>query len=255
MFSDVDRNGDPRLAVAYLESAAVQLASVKDDLLARLHIEPGEYVLDLGCGAGHDLVRLHESGAIAVGVDRSVGMIVESRDRCPSAEVTVGDGSALPFAGATFDACRIERVLQHVKEPSRVLREVNRVLRAGGRVVVFEPDWGSLAIDSDRPHVSDALTAGLMAGIAQPRIGLQLRRYLVDADFEDVEISVDVGRYTSIGDLHQFLSLDRVFQRAISDGHIAEDDVEGWNAEMRDRSRRRTFQAMMNRVFGVAASR
>lgn len=255
MFSDVDRSGDPQLAVAYLESIAAQLASVKDDLLARLHIEPGERVLDLGCGAGHDLVRLYDSGAIAVGVDRSVGMIVESRRRCPSAEVTVGDASALPFAAKRFDACRIERVLQHLTEPLPVLCEVNRVLRAGGRVVVFEPDWGSLAIDSDQPHVSAALTVGVMVGVAHPRIGLQLRRYLVDAAFDEVQISVDVGRYTSIDDLHRFLSLDRAFQRAISHGHVAEDDVEVWNAEMRDRSRRRTFQATLNRVIAVAASR
>jgi SAM-dependent methyltransferase len=255
MFSDVDRSADAGLAVAYLESAALQLAAIKNDLLARLHVEPGERVLDLGCGVGHDLVRLEEAGAMAVGVDRSVRMASESHRRCPAAEVFVADGIALPFAGDALDACRIERVLQHVTEPLPVFREVKRVLRASGRLVVFEPDWGSLAIASDHPKVSAALTSGVMSGIANPRIGLELRRCLVDAGFDVVELTVDVGVYSDVDELHRFLSLDRAFQRATSDGQVDLADVEVWHEEMRERSRQRAFQATLNRMIAVARSR
>ena len=255
MFSDVDRRADADAAIAYLDSAAVHLAGIKDDLLTRLQVAPGERVLDLGCGAGHDLVRIEAAGALPIGVDRSVRMVSESRRRCPAAGVVVGDGSALPFAGATLDACRIERVLQHVVDPSAVLGQVRRVLREGGRLVVFEPDWGSLAVASDHPPVSAALTWGVMSGIAHPRIGLELRRFLVEAGFEVAEVFVDVGGYSTVDDLDRFLSLDRAFRRASSAGQVEVADVGLWHDEMRERSRAGTFQATLNRMIAVATSR
>src|ERR1700690_2340529 len=112
MFSDVDGAPDPDRAVASLEAAAERMAEMKRQLVSRLRVQPGERVLDVGCGAGHDLALLAPTHAFVVGVDLSVRMSEESSRRCPEAEVIVGDGAFLPCASGSFDACRIERVLQ-----------------------------------------------------------------------------------------------------------------------------------------------
>jgi SAM-dependent methyltransferase len=252
MFSDVDSADDPGLAVAYLESAATSLAGVKRDLVNRLHVEPGERVLDVGCGAGHDLALLAAVRAVVFGVDTSARMIQESRRRCPEAEVMVGDGASLPCASGSFDACRIERVLQHVRDPHAVLQEAARVLRRGGRIVVFEPDWGSFAIDSHSAGAQTAITNAVMMGVRHPRVGLQLRRLLVEAGFTVEEVVVDVGRYTGIADIRRFVDLNTVCSRAVASGWLEMADVRSWDDEMSVRSRNGTFQGTLNRMIAVA---
>jgi SAM-dependent methyltransferase len=220
MFSDVDGAVDPDRAVAYLELTAESLAGVKRELLNRLRVESGERVLDVGCGAGHDLGVLAAQGAVVLGVDVSVRMTEASRRRCPDADLIVADGAALPCRSHSFDACRIERVLQHVSDPLAVLAEAARALRRGGRIVVFEPDWGSLAIDSDDAAAQAAITNAVTVGVRHGRVGLQLRRLLVGAGFVIEDVVVDVGRYTSIERMQRGFNLERACLRAVAAGWL-----------------------------------
>ena len=105
----------------------------------------GGPVLDLGCGAGHDLVVLDRLGVEAVGVDPSTAMMEAARSRTPSPLVRAA-GARLPYRDGAFGGCWIERVLMHVDDPSDVLAEVVRCLRPGAVLAVFEPDWSSLTV-------------------------------------------------------------------------------------------------------------
>ena len=72
----------------------------------------------------------------------------------------VADAAHLPFDDASFDACRIDRVLQHIDDPSRAIAEMVRVLRRGGVVVAFDNDWETLTVDSaDRALTRTILNA------------------------------------------------------------------------------------------------
>jgi len=107
-------------------------------------------VLDVGAGTGNDVVAL---GVGAVGTDLSAAMCQEARRR--GAVVCRGDAVHLPFAGESFGAVRADRVLQHLAEPTDAIREMVRVTRRGGRVVVCDPDQESLVISV--PGVSQDL--------------------------------------------------------------------------------------------------
>src|SRR5262245_58556880 len=103
------------------------MSDTKARLLRLLAIRPGDRILDAGCGAGHDLVSLAAAGARPVGADASVRMVAESRRRCAAAGVAAGlvvaDAAALPLRAASMDACRMERLLQHVPAPPAVVAE------------------------------------------------------------------------------------------------------------------------------------
>src|SRR6202023_1920244 len=64
-----------------------------------------------------------------------------------SLEFRQGDAHHLPFPDLTFDACRVDRVLQHLEDPQRAIAEMARVLKIGGRIAAAEPDWDTLVID------------------------------------------------------------------------------------------------------------
>ena len=60
----------------------------------------------------------------------------------------VSDAASLPFDDASFDACRVDRVLQHIADPAPAIREMARVLRPGGVLVAYDNDWETLTVDA-----------------------------------------------------------------------------------------------------------
>ncbi|WP_439676282.1 demethylmenaquinone methyltransferase [Embleya sp. MST-111070] len=105
---------------------------------------PGERVLDLAAGTGTSSLPFRDAGAEVVPCDFSVGMLREGKRRHPELPFTAGDATRLPFRDATFDAVTISFGLRNVNDTEGALREMLRVTRPGGRLVVCEfsrPTW------------------------------------------------------------------------------------------------------------------
>ncbi|MFD6350687.1 demethylmenaquinone methyltransferase [Nocardia tengchongensis] len=101
-----------------------------------LALRPGERVLDLAAGTGVSTVELAKSGAWCLAADFSQGMLSAGRWR--NVPMVAGDAMALPFADDSFDAVTISYGLRNVSDPDLALREMLRVTKPGGRLVVAE---------------------------------------------------------------------------------------------------------------------
>ncbi len=104
-----------------------------------------ERILDLAAGTGTSSQPFHERGAKVVPCDFSLGMLEVGKQRLPHLPFVAGDAMNLPFADNSFDAVTISFGLRNVQDPARALREMLRVTKPGGRVVVCEfssPVWG-----------------------------------------------------------------------------------------------------------------
>lgn len=105
---------------------------------------PGQRILDLAAGTGTSSEAFAQRGAQVVACDFSLGMLEVGRRRLPHLPFTAGDAMALPFADDSFDAVTISFGLRNIHDPAQGLREMRRVTRPGGRVVVCEfstPTW------------------------------------------------------------------------------------------------------------------
>jgi SAM-dependent methyltransferase len=103
-------------------------------------VTSGTRLLDAGCGAGLLALLASLRGARVTALDASPGLLVIARQRLPAAEVQEGDLEALPFADASFDAVTAVNSLFYAEDMAAAMRELVRVVRPGGRVVVTA--WG-----------------------------------------------------------------------------------------------------------------
>lgn len=102
-------------------------------------VEPGARVLDVGCGVGQVVARLAEAGCEAYGVDVSEPNIERARKSCPRCQIY--DGRKLPFPDAYFASVGALNVLEHVEAPEDFIKELVRVTRIGGRIVLSSPNF------------------------------------------------------------------------------------------------------------------
>jgi ubiquinone/menaquinone biosynthesis C-methylase UbiE len=186
-----------RAAVDWLEAQSIHpfLRDVAARSMARMALQPGESVLDVGCGTG---VFLPGLAAIAgpegrvVGLDHSAAFLEEARKRLSDAslggrvELVEGDAHHLPFADATFDAVHCERVLMHLEDPALAIREMQRVVRPGGRVLLAEVYPEGARMDHPDPEAEKLISTGLVSGVRNTSMGIALRGLLVKAGFTDV---------------------------------------------------------------------
>src|SRR5262249_11785527 len=96
-------------------------------------------LLDIACGTGNQLVanRAIASSARMVGFDGSIGMLRQARATSAETGWSHAGSSALPFASDTFDFASCQYALHHFRDKAGMVREAFRVLRTGGRLVIF----------------------------------------------------------------------------------------------------------------------
>jgi ubiquinone/menaquinone biosynthesis C-methylase UbiE len=182
------------------------------DLIETAALLPGERVLDVACGTGivaRIAARMLGTNGSVSGLDASSPMIAAARAAATAEGVVVewreGSALALPFAEAAFDAVLCQQGLQFFPERERALREMNRVLRPGGRLVLsvwgpIERSLGFAALaDALTHHISPEAGALLSAGPFCLSDADQLRALVADAGFKDIAVrrAVKILHYQS----------------------------------------------------------
>ena len=107
-------------------------------LAVREVVWPGDRVLDACCGTGDLALEAERRGGRVVGLDFSEPMLERARRKSTTVEWIQGDALALPFPDGTFDAATVGFGVRNLEDLEGGLRELERVLRAGGRLAVLE---------------------------------------------------------------------------------------------------------------------
>jgi ubiquinone/menaquinone biosynthesis C-methylase UbiE len=151
------------------------------DLVALLGLLDDRWTLaDLGCGTGRLSELLAPNVSHLVGVDASPAMLAAARERLSvfsNVELRPGELESLPIGDHVLDAAVLALVLHHTAEPPRVLSEVRRVLKPGGRVVIVD------MLPHERAEYTQRM-GHVWLGFADS----QMKGWLVDAGFERVRV-------------------------------------------------------------------
>lgn len=124
--------------------------------ISLLSPQPGELILDAGCGTGRNFSKLARAGSSIIGIDFSHGMLTVARRNLadiPAAfPLLLADlERTLPFQTGSFDVVLCALIGEHLSALQNVLREFHRVLKPGGRLVfsVYHPDMAAAGIEAN----------------------------------------------------------------------------------------------------------
>jgi ubiquinone/menaquinone biosynthesis C-methylase UbiE len=173
----------------------------RERYLTMLNPLPGQQILDLGCGGGdfcRVLAPLVSPGGQVTGVDLSPDAVILATRSSDSTESGLlafeqGDGHDLRFADRSFDAATCISMLGFCQDPSRVLSELQRVLRQGGRLLLVNSDeearhWGGSGGELGRRVMRAIANRGY-----DPRISQRLVDLLEGSGFHVLQKEVVVG--------------------------------------------------------------
>ena len=158
---------------------------------ASLGLKPGQDVLDIGSGPGFLACEMAEAvgpGGSVRGIDPSDAMLSVARRRTQatgSAPVDFGPGQAtgLPFPDGAFDVVTSTQVYEYVHDVPAALTEAHRVLRPGGRLLVLDTDWDTIAWRSSDADRMRKVLAAWDEHLADPYLPRRLTSLLAQTGF------------------------------------------------------------------------
>jgi ubiquinone/menaquinone biosynthesis C-methylase UbiE len=241
---------------AYLENASQVFNEIKQFSYDEMRISSGNQVLDVGCGPGIDVVQLTkyvtEAGKV-FGVDHDKEMIEnaknlsESENVADRVELNAQDVTTLSFESDFFDSCRSERVFMHLENPLAALKEMHRVTKPKGRVVVIDSDWSSLSIDSNLVDTENTLlqfyrNKVLTSGYA----GRSLFRLFRETGFTDIQIKIFPLFTLDLATFSQLIRRETVEDFALEAGVISKVELEKWRDRLQKAAEGGCFFGSMN---------
>lgn len=245
-----------QLEAVYLTPDVVEQ---REKIMALLGVREGDKALDIGCGPGLTTLALAQAtgtnGAVT-GVDIAEPMLALARKRCAqysNVSFTTADVTALPYEDGSFDIALATQVYEYVEQVDQALKELARVVKPGGRVLIVDTDWESAVWASNDDDRMRKVIDTWNTHIPHPQLPRDLKFRMEQAGFKQVSVDVvplvntvydpqtySVGMMTLLGNF------------AIGRNGITEQEIADWKADARLMGEQQRYFFSLNRYVFIA---
>ena len=232
---EFDENTAKALEVIYGTRDVLRRRGLVQEAIAAT---PGERILDVGCGPGFYVAELLErvgpDGHVS-GVDTSAPMLAIAAGRVEgheNVELLDAPATALPFDDCSFDGAISVQVLEYVDDVALALAEFYRVLRPGGRLVVWDVDWETVSMRSADPQRMRRVLQAWDRHLVHRSLPATLAASMREAGFTDVSLqghSFTTDTFTPDAYGASLVAVIDNYLRGLDD--FAEDDRRAWTEE------------------------
>ncbi len=201
-------------------------------------------------GAGTDLLSLAanlSTHSQLAGLDASQSLLALAAERTSSIQercsLVRGDITRIPCKDGVFDACRIDRVLQHLREPQKGIRELVRVIQPGGILVAFDNDWDTFSISLDDQDTADRIARFWRDSFASGRIGSELPGIFEKCGLVEIHAEPRTLMLTDLSVAGQVFDLSVLLDRTEQAGVLSSGKTAEVRVELRRRAEDGTFSS------------
>ena len=197
--------------------------------------QPGEQIVDVGCGPGllaRELAAAVGKTGRVVGVDSSAPMLELARNRCAdlsNVEFVECDATDLAVEDTSADVVTCIQVLLYVTDVRKALQEMHRVLKPGGRAIIMETDWRSTVLHSLDEALTEKIIEAWDKAVPSPRLPARLGPLLRQTGFTSVKTTaVPLASNDFTPDGFSMAMMAQSAEAACAQGIITESEGQAW---------------------------
>lgn len=221
-----------RTEQAYLSPEIVRQ---RERTLEVISPQSGERIIDVGCGPGllaYELAAAVGNKGRIIGVDTSAPMIALAERRCadlPQVEFVECDATNLTIDDESADVVTCIQVLLYVADVENALKEMFRVLKPGGRVIIMETDWRSAVLHSHDESLTERIIGAWDKAVPSARLPARLGPLLRQRGFTSVRAAaIPLLSTDCTPDGYSMTMMTQCAQAACEQGIITESERRDW---------------------------
>lgn len=231
---------DEEIAIIEALYSASDAAARREFVRDALDLQPGEEVISIGCGPRFETAGLAETVGTdgrVFGIDSSEGMLDLAEQQCGDLQRVTheqGDAVNLSVDDDRFDVAVSVQVIEYLENVEAGVTELARVLKPGGRAVVYATDWDSVVWHSSDRELMRRVLEAWQDHCARPRVASELGRYFryVGLKIDSVEpYSILNTRLTE--DTYAYYLLDLIKDYVADHDSIGPEEAASWADDLR----------------------